>query len=134
MKLLTVVLMLAVFIAVSATISGTVSAHPLVYPMDRGCNTSARPFILAQTDYGGEFDLNYCQYECRMRYGVEPSGTGGALSNEGGNPENELHQSTPNYVQYAGCIADCKRTFWRQFENKKPWTGRDIQSSDQFSC
>jgi len=141
MKVLTVILTLAVFVALSAALSGNVSAQPLVKPVDRGCNASTQPFIFAQSDYGGQFDLNYCQYECRMRYGLEPSGTGGLLSEtEGADSKNELHQSTTNYAQYAGCIADCNRTFWHQFESKKPGSGRtnsiqrpDVSAEDQRS-
>jgi hypothetical protein len=69
MKFSTIFLMFAAFVALTVVLSGTVSAQPLVNRAGRGCNASTQPFILAQSDYGGDFDLNYCQQECRMRYG-----------------------------------------------------------------
>ncbi len=89
---------------------------------------SYTPSVLAQTDYGGEFDLNYCQWECRMRYGFEPSGLGGGggmqTETEGGNGDNELQQHSGTYEQYATCIADCNRKFWQEFDKKTGEIGK----------
>ncbi len=122
MKFSAVLTIHAAFMVLAAVLSGSVSAQPLVSPVHRGANASAQPFILAQTDYGGEFDLNYCQWECRMRYGLEPTGMGGAggihSNTEDGDGAYETHQSSAIYHQHAACIADCNRTFWQQFEKK----------------
>jgi hypothetical protein len=127
MKTLTVILTIAVFSALSLGLSGIVAAQPLINPEGVGCNAAKRMFMLAQSDYGGPFDLNYCQWECRMRFGFEPSGSGGAnhqSETEDGNGAYELHQSSGTYNQYAACIADCNRTFWQEFDKNTGETGK----------
>jgi len=128
MKKLTKILAMAVFFALLLALCGAVSAQPPINPADVGCK-GMRPFMLAQSDYGGEFDLNYCQWECRMRFGLEPSGTGGGgggMQSESENTSqgNELQQSSPNYNQYAACIADCNRKFWQEFDKKTRELGK----------
>lgn len=127
MKVLPIILVIAASFALSATLSGIVAAQPLINPAGVGCNAT-HPFLLAQSDYGGEFDLNYCQWECRMRYGLEPSGLGGASGiqsdTEDGNGAYESHQSSGTYNQYAACIADCNRTFWQEFDKKTREIGK----------
>jgi len=81
------------------------------------------PSVFAQTDYGGEFDLNYCQYECRMRYGKEPSGSVG-YSQEDSDESWQLHQSSPTYYQYANCLADCQRRARQELERKSGESGK----------
>lgn len=127
MKMLQVILVIAAFFALSSAFSGIVSAQPLINPPGTGCNAPKLPFMLAQSDYGGEFDLNYCQFECRMRYGFEPSGSGGAgrqSETEDGNGAYELHQSSGTYNQYAACIAGCNRKFWEEFDKKTREIGK----------
>ncbi len=128
MKKLTKILAIAVLFSLLSVLSGVVSAQPPINPADVGCK-GIRPFMLAQSDYGGEFDLNYCQWECRMRFGLEPTGRGGG----GGGMQSEsqdsdkgydLQQSSPNYNQYAACIADCNRKFWQEFEKNTRGTGK----------
>ncbi len=119
MKRLAVALIIAIF----CLAAGIVIAQPLVSPTTKGCDALTSPFLLAQSDYGGEFDLNYCQWECRMRYGLEPTGSGaggGGLQSdqEDINREGELQQSSATYNQYAGCIANCTKKFWQEFDRK----------------
>ena len=128
MKKLTMILAIAVFFALLLALSGLVSAQPLINPADVGCK-GLRPFMLAQHDFGGPFDLNYCQWECRMRFGLEPSGTGGGgggmqSESEDGNQGSELQQSSPTYNQYSACIANCNRTFWQEFEKNTSGLGK----------
>jgi|SRR5208337_1275763 hypothetical protein len=128
MNKLTKILAIAVFFALLPALSAMVSAQPVINPADVGCK-GLRPFMLAQSDYGGPFDLNYCQWECRMRFGLEPTGTGGGgggmqSESEDGNKGNELQQSSPTYNQYAACIANCNRTFWQEFEKNTRGTGK----------
>ena len=91
-----------------------------VSPYPSSAQSSENP--VGRTDYGGEFDLNYCQYECRMRYGLEPSGMGGpgGLQSETGETDEgyQLHQGSTIYYQYANCLADCQKKFWQEFERK----------------
>ncbi len=128
MKILQIILVIAVFSALSLGLSGIVAAQPLINPPGTGCNASKIPFMLAQTDYGGPFDLNYCQWECRMRYGLEPSGLGGAggihSDTKDDNGAYESHQSSATYNQYAACIADCNRTFWQEFDKNTGGAGQ----------
>ena len=127
MKTLTVILTIAVFVALSAALSGIVAAQPPGNPAGAGCKAPL-PFLLAQSDYGGEFDLNYCQRECRMRFGFEPTGAGGVGAHsetEDGNGAYELHQSSGTYNQYAACIADCNRKFWEEFDKKTGEVGKN---------
>ncbi len=58
------------------------------------------------------FDLNSCQRECRLRYGLEPQSDmaeqfrgGGGLGRGG-------------YYEYANCIAACNSHFWKEFDRK----------------
>jgi hypothetical protein len=128
MNKLTKILVIAVFFALLPALSVIVSAQPLIYPADAGCK-GLRPVMLAQTDYGGPFDLNYCQWECRMRFGLEPTGTGvggGGMHSEyeDNNERNELQQSSPIFNQYSACIANCNRTFWQEFEKNTGEIGK----------
>ncbi len=58
------------------------------------------------------FDLNWCQRECRIKFGLEPQsdveemfrGVGGF--GRGG------------YYEYANCIAACNSHFWKEFDRK----------------
>jgi len=63
-----------------------------------------------------------------MRYGLEPSGLGGAggihSETEDGNGAYETHQSSATYNQYAACIADCNRKFWQEFDKKTNEIGK----------
>jgi hypothetical protein len=123
MKILQIILVIAVFSALSLI----VAAQPLINPEGTGCNAAKRTFMLAQSDYGGPFDLSYCQWECRMRFGFEPTGSGGVgrqSETDDGNGAYELHQSSSNYNQYAACIADCNRTFWQEFDKNTGGTGQ----------
>jgi hypothetical protein len=125
MKILQVIMIIAVFLALSQALSGIVVAQPPIDPASMGCNAKL-PLLLAQTDYGGEFDLDYCQRECRMRYGLEPTGGGpGPFSDtENSKGAYELHQSSSTYNQYAACIADCNRQFWAEFDKKTQEPGK----------
>ncbi len=125
MKTITVILTTAVFLALLPALSGIVTAQPLINSAGGGCNASMHPFVLAQSDSGPNFDLNHCQWECRMRYGLEPTGPGGGGGGGGmnsiiddGNGAYELHQSSATYNQYAACLADCTRQFWTDFDKK----------------
>jgi len=130
MKILQIILTTAILFALSTALSGVVAAQPPVNPVGAGCKATL-PFLLAQSDYGGEFDLNYCQWECRMRYGLEPTGSGmggggGGMHSdtEDRNGAYELQQSSSIYQQYANCIADCNRKFWEEFDKKTGGTGK----------
>jgi len=128
MKLLTVVLTGAICVILLPVLSYTSSVAPSGNPVAAGCDATNYPFLLAQSDYGGEFDLNYCQYECRMRYGLDPSGLGGAggiqSQTEDSNEAYQLHQGSTVYYQYANCLADCQKKFWQEFERKSGGTGK----------
>jgi hypothetical protein len=118
MKSLVAILTLAISLMLFPVLSYTSSVQPLQSPVVAGCDVTRYPFLLAQTDYGGEFDLNYCQYECRMRYGLEPTGGAAFSQTEDADEAYQLHQGSPVYYQYAACIADCQRKFWQEFERK----------------
>ena len=113
------VLAITTFFLLLLALSGIVAAQPPINSAGVGCRTTL-PFLLAQSDYGGDFDLSYCQWECRMRFGFEPTGNGGGgglqSETEDGNGAYETHQSSGTYNQYAACIADCQRKFWADFD------------------
>jgi len=128
MKTLTMILTITIFFLLFPALSGIAPAQPAINPADGGCRASTRSFILAQSDYGGEFDLNYCQWECRMRFGYEPtgSGIGGGMHSDIGDSSGAygLHQSSGTFNAYAACIADCNRKFWEEFEKKTGQIGK----------
>ena len=125
MKILQIIVVIAVFFALSQALSGIVVAQPPINPANAGCKAKL-PFLLAQTDYGGEFDLDYCQRECRMRYGFEPNGAAPGKHSETDNDKGayELHQGSATYNQYSACIADCNKKFWEEFDKKTGGTGK----------
>lgn len=124
MKTLRLMLTIAVFLALSPVLSGSVTAQPPIIAAGGVCLASPHPFMLAQTDYGGDFDLNYCQWECRMRYGLEPTGGGIYSDTEDRNRAYELQQGAPTYLPYAAYIADCQRKFWSEFDKKTGEIGK----------
>jgi len=70
---------------------------------------AGRDSFLPQIDGQAAFDLNYCQRECRSRFGLEPQ------------TEIEEHfrggSGQGAYYEYANCIAACNAKFWREFDN-----------------
>ncbi|HTY23870.1 MAG TPA: hypothetical protein VMC85_12105 [Desulfomonilaceae bacterium] len=128
MKLIMVILTLGISVMMLPVLSYNSSIAPSDNLVAARCDGIKYPFLLAQTDYGGEFDLNYCQYECRMRYGLDPSGLGGAggiqSQTEDSNEAYQLHQGSTVYYQYANCLADCQKKFWQEFERKSGGTGK----------
>jgi hypothetical protein len=126
MKILQVIRTIVVLFALSLALSAVVAAQPPINPAGAGCKARL-PFLLAQSDYGGDFDLNYCQWECRMRFGLEPTGSGGIGAHSETQDRSEayeLHQSAANYNQYADCIAGCNRKFWDEFDKNTKETGK----------
>jgi hypothetical protein len=55
----------------------------------------------------GGFDLNTCQRECRLRFGLEPQSEIEELRRGSG---------TGSYYEYANCIAGCNSQFWKEFD------------------
>ncbi len=64
------------------------------------------PCLLAQNS---PFDLNSCQRECRLRFGLEPQADMEEHFRRG--------SGTGNYYEYANCIAGCNAQFWKEFDN-----------------
>jgi hypothetical protein len=91
------------------------SAQPLIDLTGAGCNASGHPFLLAQTDVGGDFNLSYCQFDCRLRFGHEPTGAGGFGWDNNTDESYQLQQYQAGYV---ACLDDCQRKFWQQFDKK----------------
>lgn len=118
-----VILSGAVLLVLFPALSGILPAQPLIDPTGAGCNASRHPFLLAQTDYGGEFDLGYCQYDCRLRFGLEPTGAGG-IGMGWDNNTNESYQLQQYQGGYVACIDDCQRKFWQEFDKKNREMGK----------
>jgi hypothetical protein len=57
----------------------------------------------------GAFDLNSCQRECRLRFGLEPQSEMEEHFRRGG--------GAGNYYQYSNCIAGCNAQFWKEFDD-----------------
>lgn len=71
---------------------------------------SAGDSLLPQNETQAEFDLNYCQKECRERFGLEFQSEIEEHFRGGGS-------SRGSYYAYANCIAACNAKFWREFDN-----------------
>lgn len=72
-------------------------------------DVSGRDSFLPRNDIQAAFDLNYCQKECRSRFGLEPQS------------DMEEHfrggSGMGAYYEYANCIAACNAKFWREFDD-----------------
>jgi len=69
---------------------------------------SARDPRLSENQIQAGFDLEYCQRECRTRFGIEAQ------------MEIEEHRGGSGrglYYEYANCIAACNAKFWREFDH-----------------
>jgi len=64
--------------------------------------------FLSQNESQAAFDLNYCQRECRSRFGLEL---------ESDIEEHFRGSGRGSYYEYANCIAACNAKFWREFDN-----------------
>jgi hypothetical protein len=67
--------------------------------------------FLAQNGGPTGFDLNYCQRECRARFGIDLESDIVEHFRGGGS-------RTGNYYAYANCIAACNAQFWKEFDRK----------------
>ncbi len=56
--------------------------------------------VPAQPAYGDPDDLNWCQNQCRDKFGVW------------------WGRGTDTYYAYAQCIDDCNKAFWKGFDRK----------------
>ena len=71
---------------------------------------SGRDSFLPQNESQAAFDLNYCQRECRERFGLELQSEIEEHFRGGGS-------SRGSYYAYANCIAACNAKFWQEFDN-----------------
>ncbi|HMK33866.1 MAG TPA: hypothetical protein VK463_02280 [Desulfomonilaceae bacterium] len=115
------ILMLASTLALSFIAAQSLPAEHLWQPITAGCQAQAAPWLFAAEEGGGEVDLNTCQWECRMRYGLEPTGPGGGQGLEGSDEAYRTMAGPENYSLYTACVTDCNRKFWREFDKR---TGR----------
>jgi hypothetical protein len=114
LTLTTVVLFAALLIApYSAT------TQPLWATNAASCELFGYSGLLTPQENKTDFDLGHCQWECRMKFGLEPMGPGGggqSLKGFDEQPSANLHSDS--YLSYSDCIADCNRAFWKEFDKK----------------
>jgi len=67
--------------------------------------------FLAQNGGPTGFDLNYCQRECRARFGIGLESDIEEHFRRGGS-------GMGNYYAYSNCIAACNAQFWKEFDKK----------------
>ncbi len=108
MNRLTPILMVA--LASVVMFAGVAAAQPgsaLLF----GCSTAEGIghgiFKLAQSS--GPIDLQACQQDCRINYGLEPFFRGG--------------DGSSRWWIYTSCIQDCNRRFWKEYDRQM----RDLQ-------
>jgi hypothetical protein len=104
------ILMLAAIPAMLSYDSSVTLAQPPGILAAAESEISGRDSLLSENQTQMGFDLEYCQRECRSRFGLEPQ------------TEIEEHfrggRGRGLYYEYANCIAACNATFWREFDNK----------------
>ena len=92
---------LVLFLVGTAAVSAQMAAPSLPTP----CRPVNHESV---TTYENEdFDLDACERACRRDFGYEPFLADGY----------ELYQDQP-YWAYSKCIADCHKTFWKEFDRK----------------
>jgi hypothetical protein len=92
-------------------------AQPVSVFTSPGHVGSCHLFLLAASDGDSAFDLEWCQRECRMRYGLEPTGGGvGGHAHPGDSGDVWTNASEGSYSLYAACVSECNRRFWSEFE------------------
>jgi len=103
------ILMLAAIPAMLSYDSCVTRAQPAGILAAAESEISGRDPFLSESETQMAFDLEYCQRECRSRFGLEAQieieehfrgGSGRGL-----------------YYEYANCIAACNAKFWREFDN-----------------
>ena len=102
------ILILAVIPAMLSSGSYLTSARPAGIFSAAQSDISGRAF-LPQNETQAGFDLNYCQHECRSRFGLEFQSDIQEHFRGG--------SGRGAYYAYANCIAACNARFWREFDN-----------------
>ncbi len=99
--------------------SYSASAQPLWAPDGVGCELLGYSRLFTPQEDKADFDLGHCQWECRMKFGLEPMGPGGGgQSLKGFDEPARTNIGSDSYLSYSDCIADCNRTFWKDFDKK----------------
>jgi hypothetical protein len=103
------ILMLAAIPATLSYDSCVTRAQPAGILAATESGISGRDLFMSENETPMAFDLEYCQRECRLRFGVESQ------------MEIEEHfrggSGRGLYYEYADCIAACNAKFWREFDN-----------------
>jgi hypothetical protein len=79
------------------------------------------PSLFSDYEGIGDFDLSYCQMQCRIRFGLEPLGSGAGGQSQTDDSDAE-YSTMAAYDLYTACIEGCHRRFWHEFDQK---TGGD---------
>jgi hypothetical protein len=95
------------------------AAQPVWAPNGAVCGLFGFAGLLTPQEDKADFDLGHCQWECRMKFGLEPMGPGGGgQSLEGFDEPATPNYGSDSYLSYSDCLATCNRTFWKEFDKK----------------